>query len=205
MMSSIPEQPFSLIPFPAPAMPEISITGSISRQNHLLALHYSLAGNLADIFLPSPAMPASRKDELWKTTCFEFFLGIKEQPQYWEFNISPSGDWNAYHMDAYRRVGFREEMSIQRLEVEVGKACAEPGRNEVGRFTLVTSVDLKPILRADQLLEVSITAVIQSRDGNETYWALLHPASYADFHLRESFILALAGQNHPAPQSAPES
>jgi hypothetical protein len=196
-MSNIPGQAFSLIPFPAPTIPEITITGNISRQNNLLALHYSLAGNLADIFLPSPAMPASRKDELWKTTCFEFFLGIKEQPQYWEFNISPSGDWNAYHMDAYRRVGFREEMSIQRLQLEA--------REEAGRFTLVTSVDLKPILRADQLLEVSITAVIQSREGNETYWALLHPASYADFHLRESFILALAGQNHPAPQSAPES
>ncbi|HSK87684.1 MAG TPA: DOMON-like domain-containing protein [Anaerolineales bacterium] len=201
----MPEQAFSLIPFPAPAIPEITITGSISRQNNLLALHYALAGHLADIFLPSPSASPSRKDELWKTTCFEIFLGIKEQPQYWEFNLSPSGDWNAYHMDAYRRVGFREERSIQRLQVEVRKACVEPGRNEAGRFTLDTSVDLKPILREDQLLEVGITAVIQTRDGNETYWALLHPASQADFHLRESFILALAGQNHPAPQSAPES
>jgi hypothetical protein len=197
MMSSMLEQPFSLIPFPAPAIPEITITGSISRQNNLLALHYSLAGNLADIFVPSPSAPPSRRDELWKTTCFEFFLGIKEQPQYWEFNISPSGDWNAYHMDMYRRVGFREETSIQRLQLEV--------REEAGVFTMNTAVDLKPILREDQVLEVSITAIIQTRDGNETYWALIHPASHADFHLRESFILALAGQNHPAPQSAPES
>jgi hypothetical protein len=51
-------------------------------------------------------------------------------------------------------------------------------------------------------LEIGITAIIQTTDSYETYWALTHPAPFADFHLRESFILALAGQTLPAPQSA---
>jgi hypothetical protein len=188
------KQSFSLVPFPTPEIPDISITGDISLEKNIIDLHYSLAGKIEDIFLPSTSMNPSRKDELWKTTCFEFFLGIKDQPQYWEFNISPSGDWNIYHMDAYRRVGFREEASIQRLPFEV--------QNEASVFHLNVLVDLNPILQEDHFLELGITAVVQIIDGNETYWALTHPAPIADFHLRESFILGLAGRTHLSRQSA---
>jgi hypothetical protein len=90
----------------------------------VLALQYSLAGKSADIFLPSPSAHPGRKDELWQTTCFEFFLAAKDQPGYWEFNLAPSGNWNVYRMDAYRGIGFREETSIQRLPFEVRKMPA---------------------------------------------------------------------------------
>jgi hypothetical protein len=186
---------FSLIPFPAPNIPVISITGEISLQKNRVHLHYSLAGKIENVLLPPTCVNPSRKDELWKKTCFEFFLAIKDQPQYWEFNMSPSGDWNVYHMEAYRRIGFREETSIQRLPFEV--------RSEAGKFHLDALVDLDPILPPDQFLEFGITAVMQTADGNETYWALTHPAPFADFHLRESFILALAEQAHLSRQSAP--
>lgn len=188
-------QSFSLIPFPAPGIPEIAITGTISRQGNLFALHYSISGNVEEILLPPPAVHPSRRDELWKMTCFEFFLAIQGKPQYWEFNMSPSGDWNVYRMDAYRRIGFGEEMSIQRLPFEMAKGA--------GTWTVETTVDLTAILRADQAVDVGVTAIIQAKDGNETYWALTHPGAQADFHLREGFILALAGQTLPARQSAP--
>jgi len=175
------EQSFSLIPFPAPNLPDIAITGNVSRRNNLLALHYSLAGDIDGILLPSTSEHPSRKDDLWKATCFEFFLALRDQPEYWEFNMSPCGDWNVYHMDAYRRVGFREETSIQRLQFEV--------KREAGRFTLNAAVDLHPLVQQTQSLEIGITTIIQTKDGNETYWALAHPAPQADFHLRESFIL----------------
>ncbi|MBN2118673.1 MAG: hypothetical protein JW730_19020 [Anaerolineales bacterium] len=67
------EQSFSLIPFPTPNLPEITITGTIARQNGVLALQYSLAGKIGDVFLPPPSARPIRKNELWKTTCFEFF------------------------------------------------------------------------------------------------------------------------------------
>lgn len=188
------ERSFSLIAFPAPEIPDISITGEISLQKNVFHLGYSVTGKIEDVFLPPASVTSKRKDELWKTTCFEFFLAIKDQPQYWEFNMSPSGDWNVYHMEAYRRIGFREETSIQRLPFEV--------RSEAVEFHLDALVDLDPILPPGQLLEIGITAIIQTTDSYETYWALTHPAPFADFHLRESFILALAGQTLPAPQSA---
>jgi hypothetical protein len=187
------QQSFSLIPFSAHNIPNVTITGKISLQSNLLALHYSLEGKVKDVFLPPTSSDPSRKDELWKSTCFEFFLAVKDQPEYWEFNMSPSGDWNVYHMDAYRRVGFREESSTQQLQFKI--------QEETDMFSLDAAINLSPMIELDQLLEVGITAVIQTKDGNETFWALTHPAPCPDFHLRESFILALAGQTHPAGQS----
>jgi|SRR5215216_1831835 len=177
-------QPFILIPFPDTNVPDISVKGKILRQNNLLTIHYTLTGKIEDIFLLSPSVNPTRKDDLWKTTCLEFFLAIKDLPQYWEFNISPSGDWNVYYMHAYRRIGFREETSIQHLQIETQKAT-------IG-FLLTAVVDLNPIIRLEQILEVGVTAVVQTKEGNGTYWALTHLAPQADFHLRESFILALA-------------
>ena len=67
-----------------------------------LFIRYEVCGELDQILFPALAESPSRKDELWKATCFEFFIAIMDQPRYWEFNISPSGDWNVYVMDAYR-------------------------------------------------------------------------------------------------------
>ena len=178
------ELPFLLIPFLDASVPDITIKGKILRQNNLLAIHYALTGKIEDIFLPTPSVIPTRKEELWKTTCFEFFLAVKDFTQYWEFNLSPSGDWNIYCMDKYRRIGFREETLIQRLQFET--------QNEMNRFLLNAVVDLNSMIQVEQLFEVGVTAVIQTKMGSETYWALTHPAPEPDFHQRESFVLALA-------------
>lgn len=188
------EQVFTLIPFPAPVIPVISLKGKLLLENHVLTLQYSLGGNTEYVLLPPTSLTPSRKDELWKETCFEFFLAIKDQPAYWEFNMSPSCNWNVYRMDAYRRVGFREETAISQLNFSFGRVSYG--------YSLEVSVDLTPIVAPGAQLQVAITAVIQTHDGNETYWALIHPTRHADFHLRESFILELAEQIHRLPQSA---
>lgn len=177
-------RPFSLVPFPDTNIPDIAIDGEILRQKNVLTLHYTLTKNIEDIFLPPPSLNRTRKDDLWKTTCFELFLAIKDLPEYWEINLSPSGDWNIYHMDTYRRIGFREETLIQRLQFETHKSMSS--------FLLNAAVDLNSIIRVEQILEVGVTAVIQTKIGSETYWALTHPSPKADFHQRESFVLALA-------------
>lgn len=185
------DRSFSLIPFPASNIPTVSVTGKISLQRNILELHNSVVGKIDDIILPTPSENSGRKDELWKSTCFEFFLAVKGHPAYWEFNMSPSGDWNVYRMDQYRRVGFREEASVQRLPFVV--------EQKEHAFTLDAVVDLNPILEPNHVLEFGIAAVLQTTDGNETFWALAHPATVADFHLRQSFILGLA---EPVPLSS---
>lgn len=177
------EYHFSLVPFPDPAPPGIVISGRISREREKLAVYFSLTGNREEILLPASASQPGRRDQLWTETCFEFFLAIRDQPQYWEFNLSPSGNWNAYRMDAYRRVGFRTEMSIEQLQVEILK-------NE-NCISASASVELGRVIPAVETIQVGVASVIQTRAGHETYWALAHPAPHPDFHLREGFLLQL--------------
>jgi hypothetical protein len=187
-------QSFSLVPFPAPRIPEITITGKVSLDDHSLSLYYSLTGQIEQVLLPPTSASPTRRDELWKATCFEIFLAVKDQPAYWEFNMSPSGDWNIYRMDAYRRIGFRAETALSHLPFEMKKRAKE--------YSLDVSVDLASLFLLQQQLELGITAIVQTKDGAETYWALAHPAPQADFHLRAGFTLALAGQAHLTEQSA---
>ena len=172
---------FKLIPFPVAQIPSLEITGRVARQGNLLSIHYLVRGDIESILLPVPSDSPTRKHDLWQATCFEFFLAIKDQRHYWEFNLSPSGEWNAYHMDAYRRIGFREETTISNLPFEFTQ--------DADKLSLDFSVGLTPIIRAEQTVQVGITAILQTTEGNETYWALAHPGQQADFHLRESFMI----------------
>ena len=174
-------QTFRLIPYPVDSLPKIDIIGEISRTENQLSIRYKVTGDIDQISLPPSSTSPSRKDGLWKATCFEFFIAIPDQPQYWEFNMSPSGDWNVYIMDEYRRVGFREEISIKQIQFEVWKEASE--------FFLNANVGLNPIIHHDDTLNVGITAVIQTKDKLESYWALAHPGLQADFHLREGFLI----------------
>jgi hypothetical protein len=172
-----------LIPFPAEQIPSIEITAKVARQNNLLSVHYSVQGEIDDILLPVQSDFPSRKHDLWKATCFEFFIALKNQPGYWEFNLSPSSNWNVYAMDAYRQVNMREEIAFQQLPFQFRKTNAE--------LSLEILVDLSSIVGPEQDIQLGVTAIIQTEDEIETYWALAHPSAQADFHLMESFVIEL--------------
>lgn len=177
------KQTFSLIPFPGSDVPDVQLNGQVGRQNNSLTLQYSLRGETARILLPERSSQPVRRDGLWVTTCFEFFLAPLNDPQYWEFNLSPSGDWNVYRMDAYRRVGFREEMSIDRLQSEAWL--------DAGCFMLNANIDLSPLIEQNHPIQIGISSVIQTIEKHESYWALGHPDVKADFHNRDSFLIHL--------------
>ena len=179
---------FSLIPFPDNCPhPEIEITGQIEQFNQQLSITFLLTGEIEKIAI-APADPnPSRRNELWQTTCFEFFLALKGSPKYWEFNLSPAGHWNIYRFDDYRE-GMAEELAFQALPFLV--------KIKPDSLTLSLSLDLETIISSTQALEVGITTVIQSNindliseKNSITYWALTHVGKEADFHQRKSFIL----------------
>jgi len=174
-------QSFSLIPFSIQDTPDLTINGQVTRRSNTFYIRYVLAVNLESVALPALSAAPARKDELWRTTCFEFFIAIKNMPQYWEFNMSSSGDWNVYLMDAYRQVGMREETRIKRFPFEVQKGADS--------LSLEMAINLDLIIAREKSIEVGVASVIQTKNGKETYWALLHPRLEADFHVRESFIL----------------
>ncbi len=177
------EQTFSLQPFPSTkSLPNLKIAGNIARNGNKLVIRYMLKGDLKEIALARLSNTASRKHELWKDTCFEFFLGIKDSQRYWEFNLSPAGHWNVYRFDAYRQ-GMQEETAFTILPFSV--------QNQADGLVLALDVDLDKIVSAAQEIEVGITTVIKDKDDEVTYWALTHQGAEADFHLRDSFIVKL--------------
>ena len=176
-------QIFSLQPFPSnKSFANLKITGNISRNANQLTICYNLGGDLKEIAITPPSNAPSRKNELWEDTCFEFFLGIKDSAQYWEFNLSPAAHWNVYRFDGYRQ-GMQKETAFQKLPFSV--------QNQADGLALALDVDLGKIILAEQTIEVGITTVIKHRDGEVTYWALTHQGVEADFHLRDSFIVKL--------------
>ncbi len=174
---------FSLQPF-SPISPPLNfkITGHIARRPRQLAIRYDLQGLLAELMIPAPAAMPARRHGLWEETCFEFFLGVKDSPRYWEFNLSPAGHWNVYRFAGYRQ-GMAEETALTSLPWRV--------RRHSNSLRLVLELEVERIVAADQPLEVGMAAVIRLAGGGLTYWALIHPGPQADFHRRDSFLVEL--------------
>jgi hypothetical protein len=162
--------------------PDIVIGGTIARRGATLAIRYVLRGRLAALVIPGRAARPGRRPGLWEATCFEFFLGVKEAPEYWEFNLSPAGHWNVYRFTGYRQ-GMAEETAFTSLAFSV--------RRRPDRLEVALELDLGQIAVAGQPLVVGLAAVINFRDLGLTYWALTHPGAQADFHRRDSFQLEL--------------
>lgn len=180
----IKEQDFSLRAFPNSLTPDLQITGSVARNNNILAIYFVLQGDLNNIHIPKIADIPKRKNELWEETCFEFFLGVNGSPSYWEFNLSPSGHWNVYKFDNYRQ-GMQEETAIQLLPFNI--------QDKPDSLQLMLELDLDQIITTEQDLDLAITTVIKDKSDKITYWALKHCGKQADFHLRDSFLIGRSG------------
>ena len=111
----------------------VSIQANVKIENELLITTYLVQDKLNQIIWPETVNKPERQDDLWKTTCMELFLAIAEQPDYWEFNFSPNGHWNAYHFHDYRQQ-MQTELQIKHIPVlfntrqnnEIGRAsCRE--------------------------------------------------------------------------------
>ena len=145
-----------------------------------LTIHYQVFGDCENIKIPPVEKKPSREDNLWQNTCFEFFLGLVNSPIYWEFNLSPSGNWNVYRFTNYR-AGIESETAFSSLPFQFSQ--------ESDHLSLKITIDLNQMITNSPEIEIAITMVIQDNKNNISYWALKHPASEADFHRRDSFVL----------------
>lgn len=177
------KQSFRLLPFGQyPALDNTTILGTIVRLGTTLSLTYTLGGNLDRIAWPPTRANPQRKDELWLETCFEVFIALPGQEQYWEFNFAPCGDWNSYHFSTYRR---RTDLTTL-PQVPAIRAVV---RNQ--QATLHVDAPLPAEISATDPLQIGIASVVKDRDGSIEYFALTHQARKPDYHLRSSFVLAM--------------
>jgi hypothetical protein len=183
----VPSQTLTLSPFCTdPASPNITLTGIVKRSpDNQLTLIYDVRGDIAALHLPSSELPPQRQDNLWETTCFECFIGQPQKSHYWEINLSPNRNWNVFTLSDYRK-DIQETSQIGQVNVITNET---DHREE--RFTLVAQLSLDPFVPIDCEIELSLTAVIQDKQNNCTYWAVSHRATEPDFHQRSSFIIQL--------------
>lgn len=175
---------FFLKPFEATAATaELAIAVTATQEQETLSLSYVLKGNLDNVTIPARSQPEARKNRLWEQTCFEFFLGEGTHRSlsapYWEFNLSPSGDWNVFALTGYRQ-GLKEETAFTTLPCYIGSLTKA--------LYLDISVNIGRIIDVSQPLRLGLSAVVLI-GGKESFWAIAHPAAEADFHHPDSFIL----------------
>jgi hypothetical protein len=177
---------FSLTPFRGEETgPVMKITGTIGRRGNLLSIGYALLGDLSELAIPSTDEFPRRKDRLWEETCLEFFLGIKDSEAYWEFNLSPSGDWNVYRFTSWRE-GMREEPAIASLPFAV--------RREPEALGLSLDLDIGKIVPPRMDIEIAAAAVVKTAKGGTSHWALVHPGPRPDFHRRDGFLIGISAK-----------
>lgn len=175
---------FALKPFPGEHDgPELKITGTFDRRGDALSVRYALLGDLAELAIPPPREPPGRKHRLWEETCLEFFLGVRESRRYWEFNLSPSGNWNVYRFASCRK-GMREEPAFRSLPFGV--------RREPDALELSLELAIGRIIPAAAAVDVAVGAVLRTLGGGRSHWALVHPGPRPDFHRRDGFALKLS-------------
>ena len=146
-------------------------------QPGVLALRYTVSGRIAGVRIAPPAEPL-RVDALWQTTCFEAFVRTAPDAGYYEFNLSPSTKWAAYHFADYRE----------------GMALAELSPPAIITGANATHIDVDALIYlppSDPPWRLALTAVIEETSGVKSYWALKHPPGKLDFHHADGFALEL--------------
>jgi hypothetical protein len=141
-----------------------------------LILSYVVSGRISDLRMP-PVMAPSRRDELWRHTCFEAFVRPSAGTGYYEFNFSPSTQWAAYRFDGYRS-GMRVATEINAPRIEV--------RSSAETYTLQAELEFDGL---SSPLHLGLSAVLEETNGCKSYWALAHPPGKADFHHSDCFTL----------------
>jgi hypothetical protein len=174
-----------LIHHPETADPAIkALYIGVKAQYHqgYLTIRYELQGDIGKFLIPEP-QPPSVADELWRHTCFEAFIAVVEEAPYYEFNFSPSGQWAAYAFDDYRvrkawQPSHAPAIHFARTD------------SQLVLTAVISEADL-PDNPRNQPYRLGLTAVLETKVGDLSYWALFHPSGKPDFHHRNGFTLSL--------------
>ena len=174
---------FDLVPHPAtpPAEPfrlwaTVDYAGAFGA-SATCNIWFGIAAPLARFRIPTSGEPG-RRDELWKTTCFEAFVQAEGEGAYREYNFAPSGDWAAYDFTG-RREGMAEAL------------LANPPYIRLEDNLTWWGLGATFVLEAGRRWALGLSAVIEEADGTRSYWALAHGGGRPDFHDPACFTAGL--------------
>ena len=154
-----------------------------------LHLRYTLHADVQALRLPD-RRPPRFADGLWRHTCFEAFVGAEGACGYHEFNFSPSGDWAAYVFRAERLRDNAAALPAPRI------ACMGVGDGDALTLDVWLPRAALPA-PGNAGLTLGLSAVLETRDGQLSYWALHHPGAQPDFHHRDGWTARLPDNRRP--------
>jgi len=145
-----------------------------------LRLRYFVDGDIECVRVQERG-PSRREDGLWQHTCFEAFVRGSGDA-YCEFNFSPSTAWATYGFSRYR-----EGMS----QIELAREPSVTVSVAPDRLAIEAVIGAEALLSlpGNDVLQLSLCAVIEEIDDRLSYWALTHPAERPDFHHPSGFVL----------------
>jgi hypothetical protein len=174
----------NLVPHPStpPADPPFKLWANVDYAaafgaTATLNIWFGMNAPMSRVVIPQSEVP-SRRDELWRTTCFEAFLRGDGEDAYQEWNFAPAGDWAAYDF-----LGYRKGMS----NAEVGAPPYIRLEDNLTWWTLGATIAVP----SGNTWELGVSAVIEEQDGTKSYWALAHSAEKPDFHHPDCFAAKL--------------
>ena len=144
-----------------------------------LELRYLLEAPLGRLIIP-PSRESRHVDELWRHTCFEAFLRVKDSTAYYELNVSPSTEWALYSFQSTRK-GMTPVTGAHAPEVRMLRAA--------NRMQMNVRLDLRSLSR---IAALALAAVVEDENARLSYWAAKHPAPKPDFHHPDAFVVELA-------------
>ena len=148
-----------------------------------VTLTYRVSGETGALEIPARSTP-HRIYGLLKKTCFELFIGNFEDENYLEYNFSPSRQWAAYQFAGYR--SDRVELETKAPIITVAQAADA---------LILTATIALPDAWQERSLRVGISAVMATKSGDISYWAVTHPPGKPDFHHKDCFAVQLEARS----------
>lgn len=161
----------------------ISLVGAIEQQS---PCHLNVGFWIRDpnqlIQWPDLVSAHPRQDFLWNNTCYEIFIGVRDEDFYREINLSPSQAWQVYQFEEYR---YPEDIPPQVAhDIEL---------NQLKRthYGLNVSLDLGEFMATHKVkwsnLYIGLSAVLQTSEGMQ-YYAMQHSSPDPDFHNKRDWL-----------------
>lgn len=167
---------------PCAAVRQLEVTISTGPRENTWRLRYALTADLHLLRLPVRSTRPGPADGLWRQTCFEAFAGTMDDTGYHEFNFSPSGDWAIF--------AFTDER-IRSTHQPAWQAHHLLRHHDTDRLVLDAWLSPDSQGPAGDDWRLGLSAVIETNDGELSYWALAHPSSRPDFHHRGGWTARL--------------
>ena len=166
-------------------MSQMHIKSKVWLEAGMLKVVYELSGDLDEVLLSKPLLNPARKMGLWESTCFEMFIKNAHDEQYLEFNVTSEYNWNVFNFP-HKGARIKEFQGISNIGIS--------GEITKDSFCLNYSIPLDklpPKLWSTGNMKIGLSSVVETKEGDLSYWALSHPDKKPNFHHQESFTYDL--------------